>query len=165
MNSTTVVVIIIAGGFLFFLWAAMRTSSLSSDREEAMRNDTVNNPIKRKIRIIQTYFFDDNNRLSFEKFSNYVLCIKNDEHESKYLEYLAELELLIACCDGMRDNLFNMLLEERSIIALVGSENEFKQLQGYLTEKKFIGTYGDFCYVLFTTVFYLKNKLRNNEQK
>lgn len=164
MTRETTAIILILGGLFLFLYSCLRTSSRQSRIEEE-QNDPVKTAINRKVRVLKSYFFDDNNKLDFRKFCDYVLCIREDEHESRYIEHLAELEMLVASCDNLGPSLLNLLFEERSIIAIVGSESEFKFLQGYIRDGKFKGTYGDFAYILFTTVFYLKNKLRNNEQK
>lgn len=164
MNS---ILIVIAVLIIITLFACARASSRADEMEQNMNKDKkqVEVVAEKKTRLIQTYFFDDKNRLDFRKFCDYVLCIREDEHKSKYLEYIAELELLVLCCNNLDSVLLNILFEEKSIVAIIGTENEFKSLKQHIREESFTGTYGDFCYILFSTIFYLKSKLRNNEQK
>ncbi len=150
---------------IFILWVCIKNSSNISRAEENMIKDNpVKTSLEKKARVIQTYFFNDDKSFSFEKFCDYVLCIRKDEPKNTYLEYLAEFELLLAYCDQLGPILLNILMEEKSIIAIAGTEPEFEALKGYIREGKFKGTYGDLCYILFATVFYLKYKIRTNEQ-
>lgn len=165
-------IIILAVLGIAFIYIICRSSSISSRMEEDIRirkekntNDPTLQAFQRKMRVMKSYFFEEGGRLSFSKFCDYVLCIRDDEKEHNYIEYLAELQLLVKCCDNMEEHLLKLLMEEKSIIALIGSSGEFALLQGYIRDGKFKGTFGDFGYILFSTVFYLKNKIRNNEQK
>ena len=144
---------------IVMLFASLKVSSDTNNEKTAKRDDPVSVTLERKVKTIQTYFFDDKNKLDFKKFCDYVLCIRNDEHSSKYLDYLAEFELLLICCNELQQTLLNLLLEEKSIILLSGLEKDFKDMQEYIRKGLFKGTYGDFCYIFFTTVFYLKSKM------
>ena len=126
-------------------------------REEELHNK-VKIEMDRKLKNVQTYFFTDS-RFDFEKFCDYILCIRNDSTFSDYLDNLAEMELLLNCSPALREKFMNLLMNAGAIIAIVGTPHEFEKLQESIKNKEFKGTYPDLTYIFFTTVFYLKFKL------
>ena len=163
MFSTIVLITLLIISLI--VYACIKVSGECSKTEDKIfiSKGELHERLSEKIRDISTYFFDDKNKLSFEKFCDYILCIRDSENKTKYLEYLAELELLISCCPDLESTMFSILVEDRAIVIISGASDNFEILKQCIKDKKFKGTYGDFCYILFTTIFYLKNKIGAHE--
>ena len=127
------------------LWACCKVGSKTETAE-----------IDINLRHISTYFFTKG-VFDFEKFSDYILCIKENDSVSDMANYLMELDLLMKCSPELEKRVTNILIYSQAIIEL--NCKEFVNIQQSLRDKKFKGTYQDLVYIYFTTIFYIKHQM------
>ena len=154
-------IVVVVVGMLGFLWV-MASTAKRAEREEA--DQKIKLKLDQKYRQVKSYFFTDE-KFDFEKFCDYLLCIRDDEDFKTYLGYMSDLGVLLGCSEGLKERFTDILFTAPSITALIGDSAAFDELQIGIREKQFKGTQGDFCFMFFMTVFYLKRKMNETRPK
>lgn len=104
---------------------------------------------------VQTYFFTDNT-FDFEKFSDYVMCIRDDMSLTEYAEMVLELDMLTKVSSQLKDRVFAIIIYDEKLQEF--SYKNFEEMRNNLREGKYRGTYQELAYILITTLLYLKHK-------
>lgn len=125
-----------------------RIGSIKTDQTKEFFGDPF---IKR----IQTYFFTDNT-FDFEKFSDYIICIKDNMTMSEYAECLLELDMMIKVSSQLKDRIFAIIMYDEKLKEF--SYKNFESIRNDLREGKYRGTYQELTNILITTILYLKHK-------
>lgn len=154
-------IVVIIVGILGLLWAMVSVAK-KAEGEEA--DQKIKLKLDQKYRQVKSYFFTDE-KFDFDKFCDYILCIRDDEDFKTYLGYMSDLEVLLGCSEGLKERFTDILFTVPSITALVGDSAAFDELQICIRERQFEGTQGDFCLMFFMTVFYLKRKMNETRPK
>lgn len=110
-----------------------------------------------EIRKIKTYFFT-NSRVDYDKFCDYILCIKENMSLTDYTNMMLELDLFVKCVPDLLKEVFPIMLYAPSITNL--SHENFKQMQDNIRDNKYPNSTINFVYILLTTMLYLKYKVQ-----
>ena len=149
-------IIISAISAFIILMIFVRCGSLSDtvDNVEVDQKNHLGDPLLRKI---QTYFFTDNN-FDFEKFSDYIICIKDNMNINEYAEILLELDMMIKLSSQLKDRIVMILIYDEKLDEF--SYKNFKEIRNNLREGKYKGTYRELVDILITTILYLKHEMK-----
>lgn len=160
MNTTDIIMIAIIAMAVIY----MITSARNKEQEDpASLLDPLIDRGEYELQAIKTYFFNSNNKFSFEKFSDYILCINENMDIEDMAQCILELDLLIKCSSGLGDKMLEILNFSRAITKIDSAE--FENIKQSLREKKYTGTYQDIAYIYYTTLFYLKNEVYARKDK
>lgn len=126
--------------------------STEADEEEAHR--TYNRA--------KSYFCTDG-LFDFEKFCDYILCIKDNMSLSDYTEMALDLEVLNQSIPDIHKDILPITLFVTKFSEY--SYKDFEKMQDDIREGKYKGFNHDVVYMLMTTTLYIKHKtieLREN---
>lgn len=115
-----------------------------------------------EIRKIKTYFFTKN-LVDYNKFCDYILCIKENMSLTDYTNMILELDLFVKCVPDLLKEVFPIILYAPDITEI--SYKDFEQVQDNIRENKYTNSTINFVYILIVTMLYLKNTVkekRNN---
>lgn len=146
--------LIVVGAFIL-LYPVLKAGS----RED----DNIEGPIKIKgdkvdasLRTINTYFFE-NNVFSFDKFCDYILCIRDTMSLNEIAQSIMELDLLIKCSGDLNERFISILNYSEAIMGI--DYKEFPQIQDSIRKGTYKGTYQDLVFIYLNAIFYLKHML------
>lgn len=154
MNTTWILILFVCI-IAWFIWAILTAGSEADDMIDDQINDK-SKDIDDSLRTINTYFFK-NNTFSFEKFCDYVLCIKEEMSMNEVAQSIMELDLLLKCSGDLRDKIISILIYSESILDI--NYKDFEEIKKDIKEGKFKGTYQDLVHIYMSTIFYLKHLL------
>lgn len=108
---------------------------------------------------IKTYFFT-NEMFSFEKFCDYIMCIRDDMSINDYSEMILELDMMIKLSQGLREKMVTLLTYDSSILNI--NKDDFLEMQKNVRANLYEDTFKNLTVILITTLFYLKSKTIRN---
>lgn len=139
----------------FIIIVLTRVSKVADDRAKHLLDNTQNQYINK----VRTYFFTKDS-FDFEKFCDYIMCIRDDQSINDYAEMLIELDLMIKLADGLKDRMIAILVYDSRILSV--SDEGFLEMQKGLREGIPEDTFSNLVQILLVTLFYLKRKTLRN---
>lgn len=156
-GKSIAILILIIIGVLWFIWSALVSGSKADDAIEEQQRLKIkgdkNLNVDVNLRAINTYFFE-NNMFSFEKFCDYILCIKDTMSLNELAQSVMELDLLLRCSGDLNDKIISILTYSEAIIGI--NYQDFPKMQQDIRDGVFKGTYQDLVFIYVTALFYLK---------
>lgn len=157
MNSNYLWITLGISFIIYFIWS---TYKIAKESDELAIKLNVKNEEERYINKIKTYFFTKE-MFDFEKFCDYIMCIRDNMSINDYSEMILELDLMIKLSEGLRERIVSILTYDSSILDI--NADNFLEMQKDLRENKPEDTMKNLVKMLFITLFYLKSKTIRNK--
>lgn len=155
---------LLGAGITIFLLGLYSTFAINKNKGIRYVGSTGSNDeeVHRTYNRAKLYFCTDD-MFDFEKFCDYILCIKDNMSMSDYTEMALDLEVLNQSIPDIHKDILPITLFVTKFTEY--SYKDFEKMQDDIRENKYTGFNHEIVYMLMITTLYIKHKtieLREN---